>query len=278
MMSNLWDQFFGVQPRQNQVLPFPIWTEHYLSTVKKPSWLSNYNLVHITNQAEQLLIRAPIMQSSDGSSEEHNTVHALYRAFFTDLKDWHDLLLALEIGHTIAIVGNDETKPLFAIGAITFMYTKANDILLYLHVHNAFRRSGFGTCLLYLMGMTIPYRTCKDCAGIYWLANEKENMVSMSFYAQLGFEKLVDPNQVEKPIPRPVALIKNAFLSSIPFLPKRRMMVWFGYRLKTQEPFRISLMNPTIVVDKATGNAAVCDNVYCQFPNGLTYGEYHCIN
>ena len=54
-MSNLWDQFFDVQePRQNQVLPVPIWTEHYPWTVEKPSWLANFKLVHIAN-----LIRVP---------------------------------------------------------------------------------------------------------------------------------------------------------------------------------------------------------------------------
>ena len=58
------------------------------------------------------------MQSSERLSKEHNAVHALYRAFFTDPKDRHDLLLALEIGHTITIVENDKTKPLFAIGAM----------------------------------------------------------------------------------------------------------------------------------------------------------------
>ena len=170
------------------------------------------------------------MQSSERLSAEHNAVHALYRAFFTDPEERHDLLLALEIGHTIAIVvENDETKPLFAIGDITFMYTKADGIVLYLHVHNAFCRSGFGTYLLYLMGMTIAYRTGKDRAGIYLLANEKENKVSMSFYAKLGFEKLVDPNQVEKPILRPVALIEKCTFVFNTFLPERRMIKCFGY-------------------------------------------------
>ena len=41
---------------------------------------------------------------------------------------------------------------------------------------------------------------------------------------------------------------------------------------------QMSLIYPTVVVDEDTGKAAVCDNVYCQFPNGLMYEEYHCIN
>ena len=44
--------------------------------------------------------------------------------------------LALDFGHTLAIVEGDETKSLFAAGAITFMYTKDNGIVLYFQVHN----------------------------------------------------------------------------------------------------------------------------------------------
>ena len=132
--------------------------EHYASTVEKPLWLANYKLVHIANQAEQLLTCEPVLKAFAKLSEEQNAVHALYRSFFTDAKDRRDMLLALEIGHTIAIVECNETESMHTAGAITFMYTKNNGIALYFQVHDDFRRSGFGTYLLYLMGMTIVHR------------------------------------------------------------------------------------------------------------------------
>lgn len=230
-MSNHWDQFFGLRFREHQVLPYPLWTEHYASTVEKPLWLANYKLMHIANQDEQLLTREPVLNSFTESSAEHNAVHALHRAFFKDLKDRHDMLLALEIGHTIAIVENDETKSLFAVGAIvTFiMYTKSNGIVLYLQIHDDFRRSGFGTYLLHLMGMTIVHRSGKDHAGVYLLANDVDNRTSMLFYAKLGFEKFINPNQKGKPVQRPVTVIKKCTSAFNTFSFKRKKMEWFGY-------------------------------------------------
>jgi hypothetical protein len=135
---------------------------HSTSTVEKPLWLVNYKLVHIANQAEHLLTQDPILKSFAELSEEQIAIHALYCSFFTDEKDRRDMLLALEIGHTIAIVEIDETESMFAAGAITFMCTKSNGIVLYFRVHNELRRSGFGIYLLYLMGMRIVHRSGKD--------------------------------------------------------------------------------------------------------------------
>ena len=110
-MSNEWDQFFGLRPQEHRFLPYPIWMEHYASsTDEKPMWLADYKLVHIANQAEQLLTREPLLKDFSDLSEEQNAVHALYRSFFTDSKDRKDtMLLALDIGHTIAIVESDDT-------------------------------------------------------------------------------------------------------------------------------------------------------------------------
>jgi hypothetical protein len=104
--------------------------EHYASTVENPWWLANHKFVHIGNEAEQLLTQEPVLNFFTDLSEEHNAVHALYRASFTDANDRHDMLLAIEIAHTILIVEIDETEFLVAVGAITFMYTKANGIVL----------------------------------------------------------------------------------------------------------------------------------------------------
>ena len=94
-------------------------------------WLANYKLVHIANQAEQLLTREPRLKDFYELSEEQNAVHALYRSFFTDSKDRKDMLLALDIGHTITIVESDDTGSIFVLGAITFMYSKNNGIALF---------------------------------------------------------------------------------------------------------------------------------------------------
>jgi hypothetical protein len=40
----------------------------------------------------------------------------------------------------------------------------------------------------------------------------------------------------------------------------------------------MSLMNPDYDVDEDTGKATICDNVFCLYPNGITYEEYDCIN
>ena len=64
--------------------------EHFASTVEKPLLLANYKLVlHIANQAEQLLTREPVLKAFAELSEEQNAVHALYCSFFTDAKDRH---------------------------------------------------------------------------------------------------------------------------------------------------------------------------------------------
>ena len=82
------------------------------------------------------------------------------------------MLLALDIGHTIAILEIDEEGFMQVVGAITFMYTKNNGIVLFFEVHDVFRRSSFGTYLIHLMGSTISYRSGKDHAAIYLMANQ----------------------------------------------------------------------------------------------------------
>ena len=48
------------------------------------------------------------------------------------------MLLALDIGHTIAILETDEKQFKNVVGAITFMYTKNNGIVLFFEVHADF--------------------------------------------------------------------------------------------------------------------------------------------
>ena len=205
---------------------------------------------------------------------------------FYRCKDRHDMLLALEIGHTIAIVEKDETESAFSAGAITFMNSKTSGIVLYcFQVHDDYRRSGFGTYLLYLMGMTIVHCPGKDHAAIHLMANEVLNSVSISFYTKLGFKKLIDPNQEGKSIPKLVLTIKKCTsVFNTFFIQKDKDgMVWLS--IEDMESFRnsgtwqMSLMDPDFDVDKNTGKeATICDDFFCQFPNGITYEEYDCIN
>jgi GNAT superfamily N-acetyltransferase len=286
-MSNEWDQFFGLRPREHHFLSYPTWMEHYASTVEVPLWLAKYKLVHIANQAEHLITRDPVIKSFDDLSEEENAVHLLYRSFFKDIKDRKDMLLALEIGHTIAIVQGDETESLFAAAAITFMYSKNNGIALYFVVHDDYRRSGFGTYLLYLMGKAIVHRSGKDHAAIHLMANELLNPVSMSFYTKLGFEIYVDPNHEGTRYPKPVlTIMKCTSVFNTFFIQddndEKDNMVWLSIEgtetLRNSSTWHMSLINPDYDVDEETGKATICDNVFCQYPNGITYDEYDCIN
>ena len=224
--------------------------------------------MHIANQAEHLLTRDPVLKSFDESSEEENAVHLLYCSYFTDEKDRRDMFLALEIGHTIAIVEGDETVSLFAAAAITFMYTKNNGIVLYFVVHDEYRRSGFGTYLLYLMGKAIVHRSGKDHTAIHLMANEHLNPVSMSFYTKLGFEKLVDPNHESKSYPKPVLTIKKCTSVFNTFSiqddnDEKDNMVWLSIEdTKTfwnSSTWHMSLINPEYDVNEETGKATICD-------------------
>ena len=76
-------------------------------------------------------------------------------------------------------------------------------------IHDDYRRSGFGTYLLHLMGKAIVHRSGKDHAAIHLMANELLNPVSMSFYTKLGFKKYVDPNHEGTRYPKPVLTIKK---------------------------------------------------------------------
>ena len=71
------------------------------------------------------------------------------------------------------------------------MYTKNNGTVLYFQVHDDFRRSGFGTYLLYLMGMTIVHRSGKDHAAIYLMVYAVLNSVSMSFTPSLDLRNVL---------------------------------------------------------------------------------------
>ena len=140
-MSNPWNQFFGVLALGIEILSFPTWMEHYPSADNKPIWLETYKLVHIASQGDTFLTRMPTLTPSEDQSNEHKAVHALYHAFFTDVKDREDMLLALKVGHTIAILDYNDLKPLCAIRAITFIYAKSKiltGIVLYLSVHAEF--------------------------------------------------------------------------------------------------------------------------------------------
>ena len=124
-MSNPWNQFFGIVAPGIEILPFPTWMEHYPSANDKPIWLETYKLVHLANQGDSFLSRIPTLTPSEDQSKEHKAVHALYHAFFEDEKDREDMLLALKVGHTIAILDYNDSKSRRTIGGITFIYAKA---------------------------------------------------------------------------------------------------------------------------------------------------------
>ena len=159
-MSNPWNQFFGVVAPGIEILPFPIWMEHYPSADDKPIWLERYKLVHLANQGDSFLTRMPTLTPSEDQSNDHKAIHAVYHALFEDEKDREDMLLALKVGHTIAILDYNDSSSPRAIGAITFIYAKSKiltGIVLYLSVDAEFRRSGFGSYLISLMGFMISY-------------------------------------------------------------------------------------------------------------------------
>ena len=116
------------------------------------------------------------------------------------------------------------------------------------------------------------------------MANEVLNAASISFYTKLGFKKFVDPNQEDRSVPKSVLTIKKCMsVFSTFFIQKdKERMVWL--LIEDTETFRnlgtwqMSLIDPDFDVDENTGNATICDNVFCQFPNGITYKEYNCIN
>jgi GNAT superfamily N-acetyltransferase len=229
-------------------------------------------LVHVANQAEHLITQDPVLKPSTEMSEEENALHFLCRFFFTDERDRQDMLvLALEIGHTIAIVEGDETDSLAALAAITFMYTENSGIVLFFSVDEEYRRSGFGTFLLYLMGKTIVHRSGKDHAAIYMMANELLNPVSMSFYTKLGFKKCIDPNQEGKPIPEPVTTIKECTSVCNTFFIRddkdiKDGMVSLSIRdtetSRNTNTWQITLMNPVYDVDQDTEKATICDKYF----------------
>ena len=138
------------------------------------------------------------------------------------------------------------------------MYSKNNGIVLYFLVHDEYRRSSFGTYLLYLMGKTIVHRSGKDHAAIHLMANELLNSVSMSFYTKLGFEKYVDPNHEGKSYPKPVLMIKKStsVFNTTFFIQENKNgkdgMVWLS--IEDTETFRnsstwhMSLINPFVIM------------------------------
>jgi GNAT superfamily N-acetyltransferase len=253
-------------------MPYPTGMEHYESTVEKPLWLARFKLMHLANQAESLPMREPVLKPFGELSKEQHAVHQLYRSFFTDSKDRKDMLLALDIVHTIAIFETDKKEFMHVVGAITFMYTKNNGILLYFEVHDDFRRSSFGTYLIHLMGLTISHRSGKDHAAIYLNANEVMNSVSMLFYTKLGFQKFVDSTQHERPVPKPVALIKRSTSVFNTFFEWKNKdgMVWLSIEdsniFRNSGTWQISIMNPFFDVDEETGKVTICNYVFCKFP------------
>ena len=48
--------------------------------------------------------------------------------------------------------------------------------------------------------------------------------------------------------------------------------------LRNSSTWHMSLMNPDYNVNEETGKATICDNVFCQYPNEITYDKYDCIN
>ena len=183
-MLNPWNQFFGVVVPGIEILPFPTWMENYPSADDKPIWLERYKLVHLANQGDSFLTRMPTLTPSEDQSNKHKAIHALYHAFFEDEKDREDVLLALKVGHTIAILDYNDSTSRRAIGANTFIYAKSKiltGIVLYLSVDAEFQRSGFGSYLISLMCLMISYRTNIDEVAICLYASSDRNPTSLSF-------------------------------------------------------------------------------------------------
>jgi ribosomal protein S18 acetylase RimI-like enzyme len=283
-MSSPWNQFFGVIAPGLEILPFPTWMEHYPSADDIPIWLETYKLVHLANQGDSFLTRMPTLTPSEDQSNEHKAVHALYHASFTDEKDREDMLLALKVGHTIAILDYNGLKPLRAIGAITFIYARSKmltGIVLYLNVDAEFRRSGFGSYLISLMGSMISYRTNKNEVAICLYANSHQNQTSLSFYRKLGFVQYEDPKQ-ERPLPKAARLIMKCTSVYNTFFDQDEGMIWLYisdfHDLPLAETCQMSIMNPDVVINEETGKVSVCDATYCQYPCGLIYADLCCVN
>ena len=77
--------------------------EHYASTDEKPVWLANYKLVHIANQAEQLLIWEPLLKEFSELPKEQNAVHGRRTVWSKDrtVQGPHGPRTTRSIDHTV---------------------------------------------------------------------------------------------------------------------------------------------------------------------------------
>ena len=106
----------------------------------------------------------------------------------------------------------------------------------------------------------------------------------MSFYTKLGFKKYVDPNQGSKSVSKPVLMIKKCTSVFDTFFIQNDKdgMIWLSIEdlqtIRNAGTWQMSLMDPDFIVDEYTGKATISENVFCQFPNGITHEEYNCIN
>ena len=59
-------------------------------------------------------------------------------------------------------------------------------------------------------------------------------------------------------------------------------MVWLSIEdsntFRNSGTWQISIMDPFFEVDEETRKASICDNVFCQFPDAISYEDYDCIN
>ena len=144
-----------------------------------PEWLEEYRVVHFTKNANATL---------------KNAVHALYHVELDNADDRLQMGKALSVGETFSIIRKEGSieegccqMSTIAVAAVTFAQIGSAAVVLFLAVDDSYRKAGFGSQLLMLLGKCLLHRGRKGI-NLYLLANQEANPLAWSFYTGRGFK------------------------------------------------------------------------------------------
>ena len=138
-----------------------------------PKWLKeNYAIAHCRNDASAIVAAA---------------VHRLFHIVLDNDVDRLHMQKAIAVGETLAILHTDnDNNDVTAVAAVTFAAIGNKAIVLFLAVDERYRKSGFGSQLMMMMGQCLMHRGEQNVC-LFLFANQEDNKAAWSFYTRCGF-------------------------------------------------------------------------------------------
>jgi hypothetical protein len=199
-----------------------------------------------------------------------HAVHSLYHRMFNNWTDRKEIMPALRMGETIAVMREDRST---VVSALTFLARENSVVILFLSTLDNYWMTGMATFLFSLIYQVVRCRERKPKVRVYLKANK--TAAAWTYYTKRGFEEMKIPTF---PLP-----LQECFEGELPDSPMNGYSGMSGDLSWLYKQYTVSNF-----VNKKGNNQTChrffrnpscdrCPSVYAQLPGNLTFEQIqHC--